>query len=130
MEEDEGSCSSRVGDRTTISLGRKINLDDIIPLGLACKPRLDSLECEKNAGGVVEDYDKPFNNVSTVVKNIGEGSTNTKDESPSTPTTCSIVSKVMKQDAHVKDNSPPPPRMKNTTLDHMLGRTTQKSNGR
>lgn len=96
MKKDEGSCSSRVGDKATIPPQRTINLDDITPLGSACKPQLESLECKKNASGAVEGYEKPFNSMSTVVKNIGEGSTNTKDGSPLTPTTFSIVSEVVK----------------------------------
>lgn len=91
---------------------------------------LESHECKNNTSGGAEDYVEPHNDTSTILKNIGKGSINIKDGSPSTPTTCLIVLEVVEHDAHMKDNFPPSPCTKDTILDDVLEMTTQKSHKR
>ena len=68
-------------DRTMVSCGRKMNLDDMTS---------DSA-CEQNTPHTLDELGTLFHDAYTVVKNVCEGLTNIKDGSPSTPTTCLVV---------------------------------------
>ena len=110
-----------LGDKTMVSRAQRIIIEDMSPPGSAC---------EQNTADAPEDHGSLFHDAYTVVKNVCEQSTNTKDGSPSTPTTCSTVSGVVEHAAPVKGKSCPPHLVQDTTMDDVLGRTTQKSDGR
>ena len=106
-----------------MSPARRIIIEDMSP---------PSSAREQNTADAPEDQGSLFHDAYTVVKNVCEEATNTKDGSPSTPATCSAVSGVMEHTAPVKAKSCPPHPMpvQDKTMDDVLGRTTQKSDGR
>ena len=106
-----------------MSHARRIIIEDMSPHG---SPH------EQNTTDAPEEHGSLFHDAYTVVKNVCEEATNTKDRSPSTPATCSAVTGVVKHVAPVKGKSCPPHPMpvQDKTMDDVIGRTTQKSNGR
>ena len=117
------------GGRTLVSPARIINLDDCTPVASTRDQAVNSSGSSQNAAATEVELEAILNDPYTSVKNIGEGSTATKDSNPSTPPACTVV----QVEEHVQPMELTPPRPKpavDKTLDDTLGRTTQKSDGR
>ena len=100
-----------------MSPARRITIEDMSP---------PSSAREQNTADAPEDQESLFYDTYTVVKNVYEEATNTKDGSSSTPATCLAVSGVMEHTARVKGKSCPPHPLyvQDKTMDDVLGRTT------
>ena len=108
---------------TMVSPARGIIIEDMSPHG---SPR------KQNTADAPKDHGSLFHDAYTVVKDVCEEATTTKDGSPSTPATCLAVTGVVEHVAPVKGKSCPPHPMPvhDKTMDDVLGKTTQKSDGR
>ena len=127
------------GCRTTVSPGRKLDMEDIVVTGRAddtkCLPneRVEKDEPVQDTRSkglqntTMQDNEQPY----VVAGGAGmvDVSSDTEDD-PFTPTSCSLASEVVERDSEMKDTKPLETVPKDHTLDDVLGRTIHKSDGR